>query len=248
MRLCAASMSGPPPLQSPDQLLEDLNPPQREAVLPRRGPAPGPRRRGLGQDAGHHPPGGAPGPRPAAWRRGASSPSPSPTRRRGEMRERLEKLLGPWSSELNVGHLPLRLGDHPPAGGGEGRAHPLLRHLRRQRPAAAGEAGDARGAGRSGAQPARRAPPHRRGEERWPRAQPRRGRPRRLPWPGGAAGVPRLPGAPPRGQRASTSATCSSSWWSCSARTPRSGRSTGAASSTCWSTSSRTPTRSSTSC
>ncbi|MGZ3480325.1 MAG: UvrD-helicase domain-containing protein, partial [Myxococcaceae bacterium] len=31
-------MSGPAPLQSADQLLEDLNPPQREAVLHGDGP------------------------------------------------------------------------------------------------------------------------------------------------------------------------------------------------------------------
>ena len=38
MRGCPAPMSGPSPLSSADQLLEDLNPPQREAVLHGDGP------------------------------------------------------------------------------------------------------------------------------------------------------------------------------------------------------------------
>ena len=38
MRGCRAPMSGPSPLSSADQLLEDLNPPQREAVLHGDGP------------------------------------------------------------------------------------------------------------------------------------------------------------------------------------------------------------------
>ena len=65
-----------------DELLEGLNPPQREAVDARRGAAAGPRGRRLGQDARAHPPDRLPAAHRARRGPARSSRSRSPTRPR----------------------------------------------------------------------------------------------------------------------------------------------------------------------
>ena len=98
------------------------------------------RRRGLGEDARHHPPHRPPGPR------AARRPLADPRRhlhQQGRPRDAraARGAARPLGGRAHRRDLPLRRGDHPAARGGEGRPHALLRHLRRRGPAAAGEAG-----------------------------------------------------------------------------------------------------------
>ena len=246
---CAASMSGPPPLQSADQLLRGPQPAAAGGGAPRRRArcsfSPARARARRGSSPGASPtwswPAGVP-----PWRILAVTFTNKAAR---EMRERLATLLGPWAAELNVSTF-------------HSAAATILRReaekvgLTRSfviyddtRPAAAGEAGHARGAGGSGAQPPRRAPPHRRGEERRPRARTSRGS---TPDDYRGLAVQRAYRAYQKLLRAANAVDFGDLLLLLVELLRKDAEVAGEvpapASSTCWSTSSRTPTRSSTSC